>query len=180
MWQVAQAQAPPHSASMPGTELRSAVSMTAAPTCASTVRDCPVASMKVIFAIKQSGSLEYRITPRKRVNSVGDRGYIERAYIEQAQRPRKSIRRIPRGRPDSRTERSYIAVRSSRLASKTVDFRESLGDCRLERGDRGGFRRALIAGGRGQFLDAPCGAGDAPSAHGKRRATQRVSDFCLC
>jgi hypothetical protein len=48
---------------MPGTELRSAVSMTVAPTCASTERDCPVASMKVIFAIEQSYSLEYRVTP---------------------------------------------------------------------------------------------------------------------
>jgi hypothetical protein len=37
--------------------------MTVAPTCASTERDCPVASMKVIFAIEQSNSLEYRVTP---------------------------------------------------------------------------------------------------------------------
>jgi hypothetical protein len=29
--------------------------------------------MKVIFAIEQSDSLEYRVTPRKRVNSVGER-----------------------------------------------------------------------------------------------------------
>jgi hypothetical protein len=37
--------------------------MTVAPTCASTERDCPAASMKVIFAIEQSDSLEYRVTP---------------------------------------------------------------------------------------------------------------------
>jgi hypothetical protein len=90
---------------MPGIELRSAVSMTVEPTWASTVRDSPVASMKVIFAIEQSDSLECRVTPRKRVNSVGDRRYRERAYIEQARRRRKGIwsgRRDSRIRPENR------------------------------------------------------------------------------
>jgi hypothetical protein len=68
---------------MPGTELRSAVSFTVAPTCASTVRDCPAASMKVIFAIEQIYSLEYRVTPWSRVNSIGEgrlyRGRVHRA-----------------------------------------------------------------------------------------------------
>src|ERR1700744_6068331 len=68
---------------MPGTELRSAVSMTVAPTCASTDRDCPDASMNVIFAIEQSGSLEYRVPPRGRVNSGGERR-LYRARLHRA------------------------------------------------------------------------------------------------
>src|ERR1700722_6825807 len=79
---------------MPGTELRRAVSMTVAPTCASTERDCPVASMKVIFAIEQSDSLEYRVTPLGRVNSVGERR-LYRACLHRASRsaPKGHFRR---------------------------------------------------------------------------------------
>jgi hypothetical protein len=40
-WQVAHEQAPPHSATIPGTLLRIAVSMTVAPTSASTGRSVP-------------------------------------------------------------------------------------------------------------------------------------------
>jgi hypothetical protein len=127
--------------------------------------------------------MEYRVTPRKRVNSVGDRGYIERAYIEQARRRRKSIRSVARSRhdfADRDQKRTYLALDGlPGLTPKTVDFRESLGDCGLERGDRGRLRRALVAGARGQLLDAPRRVGDAPGADGKRRATQCVSDFCL-
>src|SRR5262245_15210399 len=50
-WQVAQAQAPPHSASIPGMLLRIAVSMTVEPSSASTVRPAPLESLKVIFGI---------------------------------------------------------------------------------------------------------------------------------
>ena len=44
-WQVAQAQAPPHSASMPGMPFLIAVSMTVAPTSPSTVREVPAKSI---------------------------------------------------------------------------------------------------------------------------------------
>jgi hypothetical protein len=42
---VAQAQAPPHSATMPGTSLRIAVSITVAPISASAVREVPSLSI---------------------------------------------------------------------------------------------------------------------------------------
>lgn len=50
-WQVAQAQAPPHSASMPGTALRMAFSITVEPFSASTSKRVPSNAMKVIFAM---------------------------------------------------------------------------------------------------------------------------------
>src|SRR5271167_2810802 len=92
---------------MPGTELRRAVSMTVAPTCASTVRDCPVASMKVIFAIEQSDSLEYRVTPRKRVNSVGERRlYRARLHRASTAAPKGHGKCLARERRDSRIARN--------------------------------------------------------------------------
>ena len=44
-WQVAQDSEPPHSATMPGTPLRTAVSITESPTLACTVRDSPAWSV---------------------------------------------------------------------------------------------------------------------------------------
>src|ERR1700733_8731426 len=115
---------------MPGTELRSAVSMTVAPTCASTVRDCPDASMKVIFAIEQSDSLEYRFTPRKRVNSVGERRlYRGRLHRASTTMPKEHSECLARGRRDSWTAIENAAMSPStvaRLAPNAVDFREGL------------------------------------------------------
>src|SRR5215207_9294926 len=61
-WQVAQDSDPPHSATMPGTPLRTAVSMTESPGLPSTVRLAPVCSVYVICGIGGS--------PRRR-KSVG-------------------------------------------------------------------------------------------------------------
>src|SRR6478735_12267580 len=58
-WQVAQAQAPPHSASIPGTLLRIAVSMTVEPSSASTVRPAPLESLKVIFGIRKDSRNDF-------------------------------------------------------------------------------------------------------------------------
>src|ERR1700760_3141666 len=83
---------------MPGTELRSAVSITVEPTCPSTVRDCPAASMKVIFAIEQNYSLEYRVTAWSCANSVGERRlYRGRLHRASTAAPKGHSECIPRG-----------------------------------------------------------------------------------
>jgi hypothetical protein len=89
--------------------------------------------MKVIFAIEQSDSLEYRVTPRKRVNSVGERR-LYRACLHRASTaaPKGHAEGIARGRRDSRTadERTDVAVDGlPRLAPNAVDFREGLVHC---------------------------------------------------
>src|SRR5215471_4619897 len=53
MWQVAHAQAPPHSASIPGTPCLIAVSITVDPGSASIVSALPVLSVKVILTMRE-------------------------------------------------------------------------------------------------------------------------------
>ncbi len=65
------------------------------------------------------------------------------------------------------------------LAANAVDLRKRLGDGGSKRRDRARLRRALVASGGGQFLDAPGGARDAPGADGEGRAAQGVGDFRL-
>jgi hypothetical protein len=96
-------------------ELRSAVSMTVEPTCASTDRASPDASVNVIFGIEQNDSLEYRVTPQGRVDFAGNRR-LYRARLHRASAE------APKGHSEHRMRLARFAQKGQRGAGAASDL----------------------------------------------------------
>src|SRR5579863_8608521 len=113
---------------MPGTELRSAVSITVEPICASTVRASPDALTNVSLVIEPNFSQKNRFLASRCVNGAD----LSRAFLEQARQRWKSVASGPSSPPKQRPCSTTISC-PQRIFGGPPPFSASLGYDRSRR-----------------------------------------------
>src|SRR5271157_5776400 len=151
---------------MPGTELRSAVSITVEPTCPSTARAAPDASIKVIFGIVPDTSFAAAC--------------VSRSPTAPAARLHRASAAAPKGLAPAARRLKFRHFKG-RSAEQPFDLGDRLGGGGFDRdeGPRRDGGRRLSMTRAGAVLDRRGSAGDPAGADRERRAAQLVRDIPL-